>query len=127
MLDWPELEQIGNDVAAVRSDLAFLYETGLGGEEAMHAPSELLGELQAVVARLDERAGDPMLEPELGALAPLLEEVASLRSDLGAIRKRLQLRAGPLDEDQLEQIVSAVAARVVEELHAGEGRRSRRR
>jgi hypothetical protein len=128
MLEWPELEQIGNDVAAVRSDLAFLYETGLGGDEAMQAPSELLGELQAVVERLGERAGDPMLDqPELAALAPLLEEVASVRSDLGAIRRRLQLRSGPLDEEQLEQIVSAVAARVVEELHAGEGRRSRRR
>jgi len=126
VLEWPELEQITTDIAAVRSDLAFLYETGVGGGEGMQAPSELLAELQAVVAHLGERSLDPALDqPQLAVLAPLVEEVASVRSELTSIRRRIVLRSSPLDAEQLEQIVSAVAARVVEEL--GDGRRSRRR
>jgi hypothetical protein len=49
-----------------------------------------------------------------------------VRSELTSIRRRMVLRASPLDEEQLEQIVTAVAARVVEEL-AADGRRSKRR
>jgi hypothetical protein len=129
VLEWPELEQLAIDISAVRGDLAFLYETGLGGGDGMQAPSELLGELQAAVSALGERAHDPSLEnPQLAVLAPLVEEVASVRSELTSIRRRMVLRASPLDDEQLEQIVSAVAARVVDELHAGDGggRRSRR-
>jgi hypothetical protein len=126
VLEWPELEHVANDIASMRSDLTYLFETTQGGGPGQ-APNELLGELRAVVAQLEERAADASLDhPQLAVLAPLVEEVASVRSELTSIRRRMVLRSSPLDEEQLEQIVAAVAARVVAELGA-DGRRSKRR
>jgi hypothetical protein len=126
VLEWPELEQVSADIAAVRGDLSFLFESTADGAAAA-APSELLGELQNVVASLSDevtRLGTD--QPQVGALAPLLEEVASLRSELTQIRRRMVLRATPIDDEQLERIVDAVAGRVVDELRA-ESRRGKRR
>jgi hypothetical protein len=116
VLEWPELEQLSQDVTAVRGDLAFLFDTaGEGG--AGQAPSELLGELQAVVARL---AGESsrLAEVTPGAATddgPLLEEVAALRAELAEVRRRVA-RPAPLDGDQLEWLVGAVADRVAANL-----------
>jgi len=116
VLEWPELEQLSQDVTAVRGDLAFLFDTsGEGGPG--QAPSELLGELQAVVTRL---AGESsrLAEVAPGAATddgPLLEEVAALRAELAEVRRRVG-RPAPLDGDQLEWLVGAVADRVAANL-----------
>jgi hypothetical protein len=124
VLEWPELEQVTADVAAMRSDLTFLFES-LGAEGLGSAPSSLLSDLQSVVADLAESSaggGEPL---QLATLGPLLEEVTSLRSEMTEIRRRLTLAAAPLDDEQLEWIVSSVADRVVDQLDAG--KRSKRR
>jgi hypothetical protein len=126
VLEWPELEQVSADIAAVRGDLSFLFESTTDGSPAA-APSDLLAELQNVVGNLsDEVTRLSTDQPQIGALAPLLEEVTSVRSELTQIRRRMVLRATPIDEEQLERIVDAVAARVVDELRA-ESRRGKRR
>jgi hypothetical protein len=126
VLEWPELEQVSADIAAVRGDLSFLFESTADGT-APAAPSELLGELQHVVANLsDEVTRLATDQPQMGALAPLMEEVAGLRGELTQIRRRMVLRATPIDDEQLERIVEAVAARVVDELSL-ESRRGKRR
>jgi hypothetical protein len=128
VLEWPELEQLSQDVTAVRGDLAFLFDHA--GEGGAQAPSELLGELQAVVGRL---AGESARLAEATAPTapddgPLLEEVAALRAELAEVRRRVA-RPAPLDGDQLEWLVGAVADRVVARLQGGDGgeRRARRR
>ena len=126
VLEWPELEQVSADIAAVRGDLSFLFETTADGSSAA-PPSELLGELQNVVANLgDEVTRLSTDQPQVGALSPLLEEVANMRGELTQIRRRMVLRATPIDDEQLERLVDAVAARVVDELRA-EGRRGAKR
>ena len=127
VLEWPELEQVSSDIAAVRGDLSFIFEGMSEGGGAPQGPSELLSELQQVVADLGDEASRVSGDTGAAALAPLLEEVAAMRGELTSIRKRMVLRSSPIDDEQLERIVSAVAERVTEELQAGEGRRSRRK
>lgn len=125
VLEWPELEQVSNDIAAVRGDLAFLFESGDG--QSVAPPSDLLGELQGAIATLSDeitRMGAEL--PQISAMGAVLEEVASVRSELAQVRRRMTVRSGPLDEAQLEQIVSAVAARVVDELTNADPKRRRR-
>jgi len=126
VLEWPELEQVSSDIAAVRGDLSFIFEGMSEGGGSAQGPSELLSELQQVVANLGDEAGRVSGDTSPAALAPLVEEVAAMRSELTSIRKRMVLRSSPIDDEQLERIVSAVAERVTEELQA-EGRRSRRK
>lgn len=128
VLEWPELEQVSADIAAVRSDLSFLFETSDGSGPGQ-GPTELLSELQAVVARLAEEAARQQAVPDGGAaLAPLLDEVAALRTELTTIRKRMGVRpSGALEPDQMEQLIDAVAVRVVEEMRVEADRRARRR
>jgi hypothetical protein len=126
VLEWPALEQVAEDVAAIRGDLAFLFETSEDGSPAA-APSELLGELRGVVQRFGDEVDRLANEqPQMGGLAPLLEEVAAMREELTSVRRRLVLRASPLDDEQLERLVDAVASRVVDELRSGERRAKRR-
>jgi hypothetical protein len=127
VLEWPELEQVSADVAAMRSDLSFLFETSDGSGPGQ-GPTELLTELQAVVARLSEEAARQQAVPDGGAaLAPVLEEVAALRTELTTIRKRMGVRPAGLEADQMEQLVEAVAQRVIDEMRDEAERRSRRR
>jgi hypothetical protein len=126
VLEWPALEQVAEDVATIRGDLAFLFETAEDGSPAA-APSQLLGELRHVVQNLADEVERITAQPEVGALAPLLEEVATMRDELTSIRRRIGVRAPLLDDEQLERIVDAVAARVVDELRSGDGRRTKRR
>jgi len=123
VLEWPELEQVSSDIAAVRGDLSFLFESTADGAPAS-APSELLNVVANLADEVTRLATD---QPQVGALAPLLEEVASVRSELTQIRRRMVLRATPIDDEQLERLVAAVAARVVDELRAEGGRRAKRR
>jgi hypothetical protein len=125
--EWPELEHVSADVAAMRSDLSFLFETSDGSGPGQ-GPTELLTELQAVVARLSEEAARQQAVPDGGAaLAPVLEEVAALRTELTTIRKRMGVRPAGLEADQMEQLVEAVAQRVIDEMRDEAERRSRRR
>jgi hypothetical protein len=126
VLEWPALDQVAGDVAAIRGDLAFLFDMTEDGEPAA-APSHVLGQLRAVVDNLAEEVTRLAEQAHVGALGPVLEEVASVRSELTSIRRRLVLRASPIDDEQLERIVDAVAARVVEELRSGDSRRPKRR
>lgn len=127
VLEWPELEQVSNDIASVRGDLAFVFESAGDGPPG-GPPSELLVELRSTIGALSDeitRFGKEL--PQADSMAPLLEEVAAVRSELTQVRRRMQLRNGPLDEEQLEQVVAAVAARVVEELGSGSDGKRRRR
>ena len=126
VLDWPELEQVSNDIATVRGDLAFMFESA-GDGSGVAPPSHLLEELQRTIGTLSDeitRLGREM--PQIAAMNAVLEEVSSVRSELSQVRRRMTLRSGPLDEAQLEQVVTAVAARVVSELEGADGRRRRR-
>jgi hypothetical protein len=114
VLEWPELEQLSQEVSAVRGDLAFLFDSA--GEGGAQAPSELLGELQAVVGRLaGESARLAEASPATPDDGPLLEEVAALRAELAEVRRRVA-RPAPLDGEQLEWLVGAVADRVAARL-----------
>ena len=124
VLEWPELEQVTADISAMRGDLTFLFES-LGADGAGQAPSALLSELQSVVADLAEASGGGGGALQLSTLAPLLEEVTSLRSEMTEIRRRLTLGTAPIDDEQLEWIVSSVADRVADQLDTG--KRSKRR
>jgi hypothetical protein len=118
VLEWPELEQVSNDIAAVRGDLAFVFDAA--GEGVVGAPpSDLLAELQRTIGTLsDEITRMGQVLPQVGAIDGLVEEVAAIRTELTQVRRRVGAsRKAPLSPEQLEQIVSAVAARVVDELH----------
>ncbi|MDP1821169.1 MAG: hypothetical protein Q8K58_14915 [Acidimicrobiales bacterium] len=124
VLEWPELEQLSADVGALRADISFFLEHA--DESGTQGPSAMLGELQEAVAELRRRSaagGDAGSE----ALAPLAEGVSAMRGELTSIRRRMVLRSSPIDDEQLERIVAAVAQRVADELQAGDGRRSRRK
>jgi hypothetical protein len=126
VLEWPELEQVSNDIAAVRGDLAFVFESAGDGPPG-GPPSALLVELRSAIGMLSDeitRFGKEL--PQIGTVSAVLEEVASVRSELTQVRRRMQLRSGPLDDEQLEQVVAAVAERVVEELTGSDGKRRRR-
>ena len=126
VLEWPALEQVAADVAAIRGDLAFLFEQAEDGSPAA-APSQVLAELREVVDRMAEEVQALGEQAKVGGLAPLVEEVGAVRDEMATIRRRLVIRSSPIDDEQLERIVDAVAARVVEELRATDGRRAKRR
>lgn len=126
VLEWPELEQVSSDIAAVRGDLAFIFESGDGGGVA--PPSHLLDELQRTTGTLSDeitRLGAEL--PQMSALNAVLEEVTAVRSELTQVRRRMVLRSKPLEDEQLEQIVAAVAARVVDSLADADGDSRRKR
>jgi hypothetical protein len=129
VLEWPELEQVSADVAAMRSDLSFLFETNDGSGPGQ-GPTELLGELQAVVARLSEEAAQRASAADPQTITPLLAELGGLREELTAVRKRVGVRGQGgqgFDPEQFDQLCAAVAARVVDELREEATRRAQRR
>ncbi len=106
VLEWPELEQVSGDVAGLRSDMSTLLEASRGGVppsgEGLH----------------------------LGALAPLVEEVAALRGEVAALRRRIALRVdgvAPVGDEQLEQLADQVAERMAVRPAKAAGGRARRR
>jgi hypothetical protein len=105
VLEWPELEQVSGDVAGLRSDMSTLLDASRSGV----APS-----------------GEGL---QLGALAPLVEEVAALRGEVASLRRRIALRAdgAPVGDDQLEQIADQVAERMAVRPAKAAGGRARRR
>ena len=110
----------------MRGDLAFVFESAGDGPPG-GPPSALLVELRSTIGTLSDeitRFGKEL--PQIGTVSAVLEEVASVRSELTQVRRRMQLRSGPLDDEQLEQVVAAVAERVVEELTGSDGKRRRR-
>jgi hypothetical protein len=124
VLEVPELQRLADEVTAVRGDLTLLFDAaGDGGE---HAPSAVVVELEQVVGRLSEQIG--RLDERAGSreLAWLVDEVASVRSDLTELAKRSRATVR-LDPDQLRLIADAVTHRLLEELEAGSRRGSRRK
>lgn len=72
----------------------------------------------AVRAELDARPAPAPSRPDLAALAPLVEELVELRSEMEALRRRIALRAateGPsLGPRDLDAIADAVHARITD-------------
>lgn len=126
VLEWPELEQVSADVAAMRSDLSFLFEASDGSGPGQ-GPTELLTELQAVVGALSEEAAQRAAATDPHNVTPILEEMVALRGELTGIRKRVGVRGQGFDEDQFQQLCAAVAERVVDELREEAARRAQRR
>lgn len=115
VLEWPELEQVSSDVAGLRADLAMLLER--------KDPAEVLGQIDTAelvgreeLAELLARKPDTDDRPTVAALAPLVEEVAAVRSELATVRRRMSVKAKPddltLTEGQIDQLVSAVVERL---------------
>lgn len=89
VLEWPELEQVSSDIAGLRSDMSTILEAlRTGGAPAIDLP----------------------------VLAPLVAEVAALRSEVAGLRRRIALRAdvaqGGIDEAGLERLTAQVADRI---------------
>jgi hypothetical protein len=130
VLEWPELERVSDEVAAVRGDLSLLFDTDGDGIGA--GPSALLAELEEVVGRLAEETG--RLGPTgiaVGAggdgdqVSFLVDEVSSIRTELVDIARRLPRSPGD-DAKQLDRIADVVAERLLGQLDAS-GRRPKRR
>ncbi len=105
VLEWPELEQVSSDVAGLRSDMSALLE-----------------------ASRDAAAPDEGVS--LGALAPLVEEVAALRGELASLRRRIALRVegtAPVGDAQLELLADQVAERMAVRPPKAAAGRARRR
>jgi hypothetical protein len=124
VLEWPELERVSDEVSSMRGELSLLLE---GAEEADH-PASLVGELRDVLDQVAEQLGARRSSTDAGGADPLawlVDEVASVRSDLAAAARRA---AAPvrLDPEQLEQLVEAVSARVLDDLEARNRRPKRR-
>jgi hypothetical protein len=90
VLEWPELEQVSSDIGGLRGDMSTILEV--------------------------LRTGGAPPAVDLPALAPLVEEVASLRSEVSALRRRIALRAdmqaGGADEAELDRLAAQVAERI---------------
>jgi ABC-type transporter Mla subunit MlaD len=123
VLEWPELDRLSDDVAAMRGDLSLLFDPARDSGD--HAPSAVLGELESTVERL--AAGVGRIEEAGGAreLSWLVDEVAAVRTDVHKLLKRVRPTVR-LDPEQIDLIADAVAARLRDEPDAG-GRRSRRK
>jgi ABC-type transporter Mla subunit MlaD len=123
VLEWPELERLSDDVAGMRGDLSLLFDSARDGGD--HAPSALLGELEATVSRLSEGVG--RIEEAGGGreLSWLVDEVAAVRTDVHRLLKRTRPTVR-LDPEQIGLIADAVAARLRDEVEPG-GRRTRRK
>ncbi|MGK2947040.1 MAG: hypothetical protein ACSLFP_00570 [Acidimicrobiales bacterium] len=114
VLEWPELERVSSDIAALRADmtdvvgklddfgtaapgatprlgtLAPLMEeiTALREEmPSLDAVLDELAEVKAAVARRPSRTAD-------GMSREVVEELAALRTEVAALRRRISLRAG---------------------------------
>jgi hypothetical protein len=122
VLEWPELERVADEVSAVRGDLSFLFDATSDGESP--GPSAVVTELREVVGRLTEGIAASAAS-ESGQAAFLVDEVSSIRTQLGELARRMP--AGLDDERQLDRLADAVAERLFEQLDAGGGRRSKRR
>lgn len=154
VVEWPALDQLSSDVAAVRShlidiqanppavldqlssDVAGVRSQLLDMQENPPAPPvdgvarTMLEDLQSSVARLGSAQGSTV-----AGLAPLVQELGALRGDMAkvgeevvALRRRITLRAEPasvLDEAQIEQIADAVLTRARPSVPAPPGARRR--
>ena len=103
VLEWPELEQVGNDLTGLRADVAELVSraepTGSSEGRAASPRLELLApvleEISAMRSALDARpaAGGSDVSDQV------LEELAGLRAEVASLRRRIVLRAGPPPDD----------------------------
>ena len=142
VLEWPELERVSTDLSALRAATSELQEqvarlpVGLPAADPAGVPEELAAQLEAldravaaipappapteiaavVRAELEARPAPEVPRPDLAALAPLVEELGELRSEMEALRRRIALRASTegssLGSRDVEAIAQAVAARM---------------
>ena len=75
VLEWPELERVSSDLAALRSDVGELLGRMIASEPDEGSSSQLDG----ILSTLRER-------PSLPTLAPVLEELAALRTEMSEVR-----------------------------------------
>ena len=138
VLEWPELERVSTDLSALRAATSELQEqvARLPAAEPAGVPEGLAAQLEAldravaaipappapteiaavVRAELEARPAPEVPRPDLAALAPLVEELGELRSEMEALRRRIALRASTegssLGSRDVEAIAQAVAARM---------------
>lgn len=115
VVEWPELDQLTSEVAAIHSSVLDLQERKVPDDSAVLA---VLGEVQAGIEALGSaRTPVAALAPIVEELGAARDELASLREEVVSLRRRITLRgqvAEPtLDEEQLERLVESVVARVV--------------
>jgi hypothetical protein len=118
-----QLRQLRAAVDELRGDVTGLRRAVLEWPELEQVSSDIVG-LRSDMSSLVESSGAT-------ALAPLVEEVALLRAEMTALRRRVGLRAegagSGLDDVQLEELAEAVADRVAAQLRASGARSGRRR
>lgn len=121
--DQLQLRQLRAAVDELRGDVTGLRRAVLEWPELEQVSSDIVG-LRGDMSALVESSG-------AAALAPLVEEVALLRTEMTALRRRVGLRAdgggAGMDEAQLEEVAEAVADRVAAQLRASGARSGRRR
>ncbi len=110
VLEWPELEQVSSDVASLRADLSEVLSR-LNADPADDRRS--LDEVRSEIKDLRRSVEASMSLP---TLAPLIEEVVSLRDEVSSLRRRISLRAEgssvELNEEQMDRLIRAVETRV---------------
>jgi hypothetical protein len=117
VVEWPELDQLTTEVAALRSQLIDQQE-----ETPTVSMADVLSEVRtALVAASSART-------PVGALAPIVEELGALRGEVAALRRRISLRGegtGSVDDGQLERVVESVVERVTARTQPAGSRRRR--
>jgi hypothetical protein len=123
VLEWPELERVSDEVSSMRGELSLLLEAS---DDPRH-PSSLVGELRDVLDQVSDQLGGRRDAGSAGGSDPLtwlVDEVASIRSELSALSRTTE--PVRLDPEQAERLVEAVSARVLDDLEA-RNRRTKRR
>ena len=117
VVEWPELDQLTTEVAALRSQLIDQQE-----ETPTVSMADVLSEVRTALA------GASAARTPVGALAPIVEELGALRGEVAALRRRISLRgegAGSVDDGQLERVVESVVERVTARTQPTGSRRRR--
>ncbi|CAN5753303.1 hypothetical protein BH24ACT3_BH24ACT3_01970 [soil metagenome] len=119
VLEWPELEQVGDDLAGLRADLAMLLERSVTGNDLRNAVSSqaatLRRELDQVREDLARQKPPPVDRHALAdALDPLVEALAQVRGEV--IRHIAKLGDELVETGQDRSLEEARRAGVLESL-----------
>ena len=119
VMESPGLEQLAEDVAALRTELVTLRRPpGAAGTDP--AVLAALEGLRTSISQLTS-GGEPVV-----ALTPVLDELRELRQEVVALRRRVALRTQadePVSDERLAELLEAV----LEQRAGGRGRPRRRR
>lgn len=110
VVEWPELEQLITAVGSLRSDVADLRTGPLTASDP--AAQVALTQLREAVGRLQVQPGP------LAALAPVIEEIGTLREEMVSLRRRIALRAS-VDHGASTARIEELLEAVLEHLSSG--------